>query len=115
MVQDVDAFAGHLQDDALRHPHAEHWVAGARVTEGGVLAPFAGASCSGSLAALCPSCPSGRALVHQPLQSEYCSAAVAGKRLAGQSRYGDPLYAVVSARLTNVVSEPSPSCLLTPN
>ena len=45
-MQDVAAFAAHLPDDALRHPHAEHWVAGARLTEGGPLAPYAGTHCT---------------------------------------------------------------------
>ena len=57
-MQDVDAFAAHLPDDALLHPHTKHWVAGARATEGGLLAPFAGASCSGSRHHICLAEPS---------------------------------------------------------
>jgi len=51
-AQDVAAFAAHLPDDALRHPHSEHWVAGARLTEGGPLAPYAGAHAGGLLVVL---------------------------------------------------------------
>ena len=39
---DMEAFAAHLPEEALRHVHSEHWVAGHRAAEGGPLAQCSG-------------------------------------------------------------------------
>lgn len=57
MLQDVEAFAAHLPNDALRHPRAEHMVAGVRVAEGGPLTECSGKRTHTIAASTCRSKP----------------------------------------------------------